>query len=48
MAEVDERTFVTVMTHNFLRDKEYLRSFLGSNAAPTSACSGRLRGPSGC
>jgi xanthine/CO dehydrogenase XdhC/CoxF family maturation factor len=33
LAEVDERTFVTVMTHNFLRDKEYLRSFLGSNAA---------------
>ena len=29
----DERTFVTVMTHNFLRDKAYLRSFLGSPVA---------------
>jgi xanthine dehydrogenase accessory factor len=32
-AGVDERTFVVVMTHNFLRDKEYLRSLLGSPAA---------------
>ncbi len=32
-AAADERTFVTVMTHNFLRDKEYLRSFLGSPVA---------------
>jgi xanthine dehydrogenase accessory factor len=30
---VDERTFVIVMTHNFLRDKEYVRSFLTSPAA---------------
>jgi xanthine dehydrogenase accessory factor len=29
-AGVDDRTFVVVMTHNFLRDKDYLRSFLGS------------------
>ena len=29
----DERAFVTVMTHNFLRDKAYLRSFLGSPVA---------------
>ena len=32
-AAVDERTFVVVMTHNFLRDKEYLRSLLASPAA---------------
>lgn len=28
-AGVDDRTFVVVMSHNFLRDKDYLRSFLG-------------------
>lgn len=33
IAPVDERTFVVVMTHNFLRDKEYLRSFLSSPVA---------------
>jgi xanthine dehydrogenase accessory factor len=32
VAPVDERTFVVVMTHNFLRDKEYVRSLLGSPA----------------
>ena len=32
-AAVDDRTFVVVMTHNFLRDKAYLRSLLGSPAA---------------
>ncbi len=32
VAPVDERTHVVVMTHNFLRDKEYLRSLLGSPA----------------
>ena len=32
-AGVDERTFCVVMTHNFLRDKEYIRSLLGSPAA---------------
>jgi xanthine/CO dehydrogenase XdhC/CoxF family maturation factor len=31
-AEVDERTFSVVMTHNFLKDKEYVRSLLGSPA----------------
>src|SRR5687768_13100320 len=31
-AQVDERTFAVVMTHNFLRDKEYVRSLLGSPA----------------
>jgi xanthine dehydrogenase accessory factor len=29
----DERTFVVVMTHNFLRDKAYVRSFLSSPVA---------------
>jgi xanthine dehydrogenase accessory factor len=33
LTPVDERTFVVVMTHNFLRDKAYLRSFLASPAA---------------
>jgi xanthine/CO dehydrogenase XdhC/CoxF family maturation factor len=32
-AAVDERTFVVVMTHNFLRDKAYLRTMLPSSAA---------------
>lgn len=31
-AGVDERTFVVVMSHHFLRDKEYLRTMLGSPA----------------
>ncbi|MGH2556479.1 MAG: XdhC family protein, partial [Actinomycetota bacterium] len=31
-AGVDDRTFVVVMSHNFLRDKDYLRSFLGRGA----------------
>ena len=31
-APVDDRTFVVVMTHNFLRDKGYLRSLLASPA----------------
>jgi len=30
VAPVDERTFVVVMTHNFLRDKDYVRSLLAS------------------
>ena len=33
VALVDERTFAVVMTHNFLRDKAYLRSLLGSPVA---------------
>ena len=32
-ATTDDRTFVVVMTHNFLRDKAYLRSFLASPVA---------------
>lgn len=31
-ATIDRRTHVVVMTHNFLRDKEYLRSLLDSDA----------------
>jgi xanthine/CO dehydrogenase XdhC/CoxF family maturation factor len=29
-AHVDERTYAVVMSHNFLRDKDYLRSLLGT------------------
>jgi xanthine/CO dehydrogenase XdhC/CoxF family maturation factor len=29
----DDRTHVVVMSHNFLRDKDYLRAFLGSGVA---------------
>jgi len=32
VAPIDERTFVVVMTHNFLRDKDYIRSLLDSPA----------------
>lgn len=32
-AGVDERTYAVVMSHNFLRDKDYLRSFLGTPIA---------------
>jgi len=32
-APIDERTVAVVMTHNFLRDKEYLRALIGSPAA---------------
>jgi xanthine/CO dehydrogenase XdhC/CoxF family maturation factor len=32
VAPVDARTFVVVMTHNFLRDKDYVRSLLSSPA----------------
>jgi len=32
MAGVDDRSYVVVMSHNFLRDKDYLRSFLGTPA----------------
>jgi xanthine dehydrogenase accessory factor len=31
-ARVHERTFAVVMTHNFLRDKDYLRALVGSPA----------------
>ena len=32
-ANVDQRTYAVVMTHNFLKDKEYLRSLLDSDVA---------------
>jgi xanthine dehydrogenase accessory factor len=32
-APIDARTYVVVMTHNFLRDKEYLRAVLATPAA---------------
>jgi xanthine dehydrogenase accessory factor len=32
-AAIDDRSFVVVMSHNFLRDKEYLRSLLTTDAA---------------
>lgn len=32
-APIDDRTFAVVMTHNFLRDKEYVRSLLDSPVA---------------
>ena len=32
-AELDDRAFAVVMTHNFLRDKEYMRALLDSPAA---------------
>jgi xanthine/CO dehydrogenase XdhC/CoxF family maturation factor len=31
-AGVDDRTYAVVMSHNFLRDKDYLRAFLGTPA----------------
>lgn len=33
VAGVDGRTYVVVMSHNYLRDRGYLRSFLGTEAA---------------
>ncbi|MGE5459289.1 MAG: XdhC family protein [Solirubrobacterales bacterium] len=35
-APLDERTFVVVMTHNFLRDKDYLRELLRSTVRSIS------------
>ena len=32
IAPIDERTHVVVMSHNFLRDKDYMRALLGSPA----------------
>ena len=32
-AAVDERTYAVVMTHNYLRDKDYLKALLDSDAA---------------
>jgi len=43
VAPVDERTHVVVMTHNFLRDKEYLRSLLASPARFIAMLGPRVR-----
>ena len=32
-ADIDERSYVVVMSHNYLRDRNYLRSLLPSKAA---------------
>ena len=44
---IDARTFVVVMTHNFLRDKSYLRGLLTTDARYV-AMLGRRRAPNGC
>jgi xanthine/CO dehydrogenase XdhC/CoxF family maturation factor len=43
VAPVDERTHVVVMTHNFLRDKEYVRSLVGSPARFVELLGPRVR-----
>lgn len=43
VAPVDERTHVVVMTHNFLRDKEYVRALLGSPARFVELLGPRVR-----
>lgn len=42
-AAIDKRTFVVVMSHNYLRDRDYLRSLLGSNAAYVGMLGPRAR-----
>jgi xanthine dehydrogenase accessory factor len=42
-AEVDKRTFVVVMSHNYLRDRDYLRSLLDSDAAYVGMLGPRAR-----
>ena len=41
--EIDERTHVVVMSHNFLRDKEYVRSLLGTSARFVQLLGPRVR-----
>jgi xanthine/CO dehydrogenase XdhC/CoxF family maturation factor len=43
VAPVDERTHVVVMTHNFLRDKDYVRSLLSSPARFVELLGPRVR-----
>jgi xanthine/CO dehydrogenase XdhC/CoxF family maturation factor len=43
VAPVDERTHVVVMTHNFLRDKDYVRSLLDSSARFVELLGPRVR-----
>lgn len=42
-AEIDERSYVVVMSHNFLRDRDYLRSLLDSPAAYVGMLGPRAR-----
>jgi len=39
----DRRTFVVVMSHNYLRDKDYIRSFLGTDVAYIGSLGPRKR-----
>jgi xanthine dehydrogenase accessory factor len=43
LAGVDGRTNVVVMSHNYLRDRDYLRSFLGTEAAYVGMLGPRAR-----
>ncbi len=43
VAPVDERSFVVVMTHNFLRDKDYVRSLIASPARSVAMLGPRVR-----
>ena len=47
VAPLDARTHVVVMTHNFLRDKDYVRSLLASPARFLAMLAPRC-GPSAC
>lgn len=40
---LDDRTYVVVMSHNYLRDKDYLRAFLGSQVAYVGMLGPRAR-----
>ncbi len=42
-AGADRRTFVVVMSHNYLRDKDYIRSFLGTDVAYIGSLGPRKR-----
>jgi xanthine/CO dehydrogenase XdhC/CoxF family maturation factor len=42
-ARPDQRTFVVVMSHNYLRDKDYIRSFLGTDVAYIGSLGPRKR-----
>ena len=43
VAGVDARSFVMVMSHNYLRDKDYLRGFLGTEPAYVGLLGPRVR-----
>src|SRR3977135_3310471 len=42
-ARPDRRTYVVVMSHNYLRDKDYIRSFLGTDVAYIGSLGPRKR-----